>query len=296
MSETIQIAIIGGSGLYKMEGLSDIEERKISTPFGEPSGPIVCGTLEDKRIGFLPRHGIGHTLTPTMVNYRANIYALKVLGARFIIAVNACGSLKKEYKPGDIVIPNQLVDFTKGYRKQSFFERGFVAHVGTANPFCSELSKIVSDAAEKSGGSVHRGGTFITVEGPRFSSKAESHLFRSWGMGIIGMTTSPEAFLAREAEISYSSMAHITDFDVWKETQVTNDMVKQQFSKNLTLAKNTLKETVAAIDVEAQYPAHSALKEAIMTQEGYISQSAREKLGPIIKKYVFPFSAKTLEA
>ncbi|MBE9471060.1 MAG: MTAP family purine nucleoside phosphorylase, partial [Chloroflexi bacterium] len=201
MSETpIRIGVIGGSGLYQMEGLTDVEERRISTPFGDPSDAVTIGTLEGVRVAFVARHGRGHRIMPTEVNYRANIFALKRLGVEQVISVSACGSLREHLHPGEIVIPNQLFDFTKR-REYTFFGDGLVAHVGVADPLCPRLSALLADAVEEAGDTVHRGGRFITIEGPRFSTKGESFTYRAWGMDIIGMTTCPEAFLAREAEM-----------------------------------------------------------------------------------------------
>ena len=214
MVDQIDIAIIGGSGIYSMEGLTDTREQIVDTPFGKPSSPIIIGMLEGKRIAFLARHGIGHFISPTDVNYRANIYSLKKIGASRIVSISACGSLREDYKPGDIVIPDQIYDNTRE-RKRTFFSDGIVVHTGVADPFCPDLSQRVFDGVKGSGAQVHKGGTLITIEGPRFSTKAESNVFRAWGMSIIGMTASPEAFLAREAEICYSTMAHVTDYDVW---------------------------------------------------------------------------------
>jgi len=250
MSE-IELAVIGGSGLYHMAELAAVETVEIDTPFGRPSAPITVGQLHGRRIAFLPRHGRGHTLNPTEVPYRANIFALKTLGVRYIIAVSACGSLREDYAPGDIVVPEQLFDFTKGVRERSFFSGGLVAHLTLAQPFCPQLSAALAAtfcpqlsaalaaATTAAGGHLHQGGTFITVEGPRFSTRGESEIFRQWGMSIIGMTTSPEAFLAAEAEISYACMAHITDYDVWhhSEAPVTVEMVIRVLQANTRLAQ-----------------------------------------------------------
>ncbi|MBI3739856.1 MAG: S-methyl-5'-thioadenosine phosphorylase, partial [Chloroflexi bacterium] len=242
MTETVQLAIIGGSGLYNMEGLQDTKELDLDTPFGKPSAPIVVGTIEGRKIAFLARHGIGHHITPTEVPYRANIYALKSLGVERIISISACGSLREDYAPGHIVIPDQLFDNTKN-RVRSFFGEGLVGHISVANPFCADLSSQLEKAVKAAGATVHRGGTFITIEGPRFSTKAESNLFRSWGMSLIGMTTSPEAFLAREAEICYAVMAHVTDYDVWhvSEAPVTVEMVIQILNKNTHMAQEAVR-------------------------------------------------------
>ena len=214
MSEAIDLAVIGGSGLYEFSGLKNVTERRVETPFGEPSAPIVLGELDGKRVAFLARHGIGHRLSPSEVPYRANIFALKTLDVGRIVSISACGSLREDLAPGHIVVPDQLFDHTRD-RARSFFGDGIVVHLSVPEPFCPELSAHLGAAVQNAGGSVHLGGTFITIEGPRFSTKAESALYRSWGMSLIGMTTAPEAFLAREAEICYAVMAHVTDYDVW---------------------------------------------------------------------------------
>ncbi len=288
MSE-IELAVIGGSGLYNMVGLADVEEVELDTPFGRPSDAIIVGSLHGRRIAFLPRHGRGHVLTPSEVPYRANIYALKTLGVRYIIAVSACGSLREDYAPGDIVVPDQLFDFTKGARDRSFFGRGLVAHVTVAQPFCSDLSAALADATLAAGGRLHRGGSFITVEGPRFSTRGESEVFRQWGMSIIGMTTSPEAFLAAEAEISYACMAHITDYDVWhhSEAPVTVEMVIRVLQANTHLAQEAISTLVASYnDWAGDFPAHSAMKDALITDPGNAPASVRNALRPLIGRYL----------
>jgi 5'-methylthioadenosine phosphorylase len=287
--EKVSIAIIGGSGLYNMAGISDKSSVSMFTPFGTPSADIGIGTLRGKRVAFLPRHGTGHVLSPSTIPYRANIHALKQLGVKFIIAVSACGSLKEEYAPSHIVIPDQLVDFTKGLRQRTFFDNGFVAHVGVADPFCPHLSQICYDAVAKTGGTVHHGGAYVTIEGPRFSTKAESNIYRQWGCSIIGMTTSPEAFLAREAEMSYAVMAHITDYDVWHETEshVSVDMVMKTFEHNLRVAQEAVANAIEAIDENADYPAHHALENAFITPASGLTSELHAQLAPIIGRY-FP--------
>lgn len=281
----IQLAIIGGSGLYNMTGLSDIEEINIDTPFGKPSDAIITGTLNGRRLAFLPRHGRGHVLNPSEVPYRANIFALKTLGVKYIISVSACGSLREEYAPGHIVIPDQLFDHTKG-RKSTFFEDGLVAHVSVADPFSPELSGILANAVRQAGGTTHEGGTFITIEGPRFSTKGESHTYRQWGMSIIGMTTSPEAYLAIEAEIAYACMAHITDYDVWHESEetVTVEKVIQVLQANTTIAQKAIIHLTQTMDDWAgNFSAHTALKDAILTDPKRIPAAAKTKLAPLLK-------------
>ncbi len=284
MSETVHIGVIGGSGLYNMPEITDITNVTVNTPFGKPSAAIMIGTLRGKRVAFLPRHGIGHVFSPSAVPYRANIYALKTLGVRFIMSVSACGSLRKDYAPGHIAIPDQIFDYTTVARKRTFFEEGLVAHISVAEPFCSQLSAILYDAVSQVGGTVHRGGTFLVEEGPRFATKAESKIFRSWGCDIIGMTACPEVFLAREAEISYATMAHVTDYDVWHENEepVTVDMVIATMKHNLEIAQKALAAAVEMIDETAIYDAHHALDTAILTSRAAIPEAVIEQLKPIV--------------
>ncbi|MCP4542622.1 MAG: S-methyl-5'-thioadenosine phosphorylase [Chloroflexi bacterium] len=284
----IRIGVIGGSGLYQMKGLTDVEERTITTPFGDPSGPIVIGTLEGARVAFVARHGQGHRLMPTEVNYRANIFALKSLGVEHAISISACGSLREHMPPGEVVVPDQLFDFTKK-RTYTFFGDGLVSHIGVADPFCAHLSALISDAVEESGGTVHRGGRFITIEGPRFSTRGESHTFRAWGMDIIGMTASPEAFLAREAEMCYATMAHVTDYDVWHETEepVTVEALLATLAANTELAQNALRGVVAKLAaVERDCECGSTLAMALITQRDLIPAETKEKLAPLVGKYL----------
>jgi len=285
--ETISLGIIGGSGLYGMTGLKDIREQVIDTPFGKPSAPIVTGILEDMRVAFLARHGIGHHITPGEVNYRANIYALKSLGVERLISINACGSLDEKYAPGHIVIPDQLYDNTKN-RPRTFFGEGLVAHISVADPFCADLSDQLESATRASGAATHRNGTFITIEGPRFSTKAESNTFRSWGMSLIGMTTAPEAFLAREAEMCYAVMAHVTDYDVWhvSESPVTVDMVIQTLNKNTTFAQEAIRILAGNLKTKRACNCEHALAEALITQRNVIPDSTRKKLDLLVKKYL----------
>ena len=287
MTDKIALAVIGGSGLYNMPGLKDTEERTITTPFGEPSAPIVIGTLEGMRIAFLARHGIGHHLNPTEVNYRANIYALKSLGVEKIVSVSACGSLREDYAPGDIVIPDQLFDMTKD-RKRSFFEDGLVAHVSVADPFCPELSDQILASVQETGATVHKGGSFITIEGPRFSTRAESNIYRSWGMSIIGMTASPEAFLAREAEICYGVMAHVTDYDVWhvSEAPVTVEMVIKTLMANTVVAQDAIRNLARGLSTERTCACEHALADALITQPRVVPSETRERLDLLVKKYL----------
>ena len=287
MTENISIAIIGGSGLYGMSGLEDTKEYNLDTPFGKPSAPIVAGTLEGTRIAFLARHGIGHHIMPTEVPYRANVYALKSLGVERVISISACGSLREDYAPGHIVIPDNIFDFTKD-RTRTFFGDGLVAHVGVADPFCGELSDQVEAAVRSTGATTHRGGMFITIEGPRFSTKAESNTFRAWGMSIVGMTASPEAFLAREAEMCYSTMAHVTDYDVWHESEapVTVDMVIQTLNKNTQFAQDAIRNLVRDLKSERTCSCGQALASALITNPKVIPAETRSKLDLLVGKYL----------
>lgn len=287
MNKQVTLAIIGGSGLYNMSGLEQTEEIVVDTPFGKPSAPITIGTLEGMRVAFLARHGIGHHITPTEVPYRANIYALKSLGVERLVSISACGSLREDYAPGHIVIPDNIFDFTKD-RSRSFFGEGFVAHVGVADPFCGDLSDQLESAVRATGATLHIGGSLITVEGPRFSTKAKSHAFRAWGMSIIGMTASPEAFLAREAEICYSTMAHVTDYDVWHESEspVTVEMVIQTLNKNTTIAQDAIRNLVRGLSKERACDCGQALASALITNPKVIPAETRKKLDLLVGKYL----------
>ena len=289
MSKTpIRIGVIGGSGLYQMEGLTNVEERRISTSFGDPSDAVTIGTLEGVRVAFVARHGRGHRIMPTEVNYRANIFALKRLGVEQVISVSACGSLREHLHPGEIVIPNQLFDFTKK-REYTFFGDGLVAHVGVADPLCPRLSVLLADAVEEAGDTVHRGGRFITIEGPRFSTKGESFTYRAWGMDLIGMTTCPEAFLAREAEMCYAVMAHVTDYDVWHETEepVSVEAVIRILQQNTSLAQRAIRLLVPRLTAAGRTcDCKDTLATAIITQRDVISEQVKRELAPIIGEYL----------
>ena len=281
---TISLGIIGGSGLYNMAGLTHVEERHIVTPFGAPSDPIVLGTLNGQRVAFLARHGKGHRLTPSEVNYRANIYAFKVLGVQRIVSVSACGSLREEYAPGHIVVPDQIYDNTKG-RERTFFGGGLVAHVSVADPFCPQLSPMLGQAVKAAGGTLHMGGAFVTIEGPRFSTKAESHAFRKLGMSLIGMTASPEAFLAREAEICYACMAHVTDYDVWHTSvePVTVEMVIKTLNANTAIAQQAIVNLLGMLaQTQAPCPCNTALTDALITDRARIPSDVKERLRLLI--------------
>jgi 5'-methylthioadenosine phosphorylase len=287
MTKQASIAVIGGSGLYHMADLKETKEYRVKTPFGKTSAPIVVGTLEDTRVAFLARHGKGHHLTPGEVPYRANIFALKSLGVERIISVNACGSLREDYAPGHIVIPDNLFDQTKD-RSRSFFGGGLVAHIGVANPFCSGLSAELETAVRKTGAVTHKEGSFIIIEGPRFSTKAESHVFRNWGMSIIGMTAAPEAFLAREAEICYAVMAHVTDYDVWHESEspVTVEMIIQTLNKNTQKAQEAIRNLVRGLKAGRSCECGNALATALLTDPRVIPPETRNKLDLLVGKYL----------
>ena len=287
MTEQVTLAIIGGSGLYAMTGLEDAREYNLDTPFGNTSAPIVVGTLEGQRVAFLARHGIGHHMTPTEVPYRANIYALKSLGVERIISISACGSLQEEFAPGHIVIPDQIYDNTHG-RVRSFFGEGFVAHISVAEPFCPDLSSQLESAVRSAGGVTHHGGSFITIEGPRFSTKAESNTYRSWGMSIVGMTASPEAFLAREAEICFATLALATDYDCWNESagDVEIEHVLAVLQQNVDLAKKIIRQMINNLSAARSCPCAFALESAIITEKSKIPKKVRRDLRPIIGKYL----------
>lgn len=282
-----KLAIIGGSGLYSMPGLEDVEERVITTPFGDPSAPIVVGRLEGQSVAFLARHGIGHHISPSEINFRANIYALKILGVERIVSISACGSLREDYAPGNIIIPNQLFDFTKN-RKRTFFEGGLVAHISIAEPFCVDLSEQVYQAVNLTGNIVHKGGSYITIEGPRFSTRVESNTYRAWGISLIGMTTSPEAFLAREAEICYATLAHVTDFDVWhiSEKPVTVELVIETLNRNTEVAQAAVANLARNIDPKRDCDCQNALANALITDPKAIPPETRQRLEPLIGKYL----------
>jgi 5'-methylthioadenosine phosphorylase len=287
MTEKISIAVIGGSGLYHMAGLQDAKEYNVDTPFGKTSAPIVVGILESTRVAFLARHGNGHHLMPSEVPYCANIYALKSLGVERIVSISACGSLRKDYAPGDIVIPDNIFDHTKN-RIRTFFGEGLVAHVGVADPFCSELSNAVEAAVRTTGAVTHHGGSFITIEGPRFSTKAESNIFRVWGMSIIGMTAAPEAFLAREAELCYATMAHVTDYDVWHESEspVTVEMIIHTLNQNTQKAQEAIRNLMRGLTSERNCECGQALSAALITDPKVIPPKTRKKLDLLVGKYL----------
>ncbi|MBD1839872.1 S-methyl-5'-thioadenosine phosphorylase [Coleofasciculus sp. FACHB-64] len=286
-----RIGIIGGSGLYKMEALKDVEEMQISTPFGFPSDALILGTLEGTRVAFLARHGRNHTLLPSELPFRANIYAMKQLGVEYLISASAVGSLKEEAKPLDMVVPDQFIDRTKN-RVSTFFGEGIVAHIGFADPVCNQLAGVVADAIASLNlpdVTLHRGGTYVCMEGPAFSTKAESHLYRSWGATIIGMTNLPEAKLAREAEIAYATLALVTDYDCWHpdHDSVTVEMVIANLQRNATNAQKVIQETVRRLSENPPVSdAHSALKYAILTRLENVPAATKEKMELLLKKYL----------
>jgi 5'-methylthioadenosine phosphorylase len=285
--ETVHIGIIGGSGLYDMVDVTDRSEVTLTTPFGEPSSPYLLGTLRGKRVAFLARHGAGHRLLPSELNFRANIFGMKMLGAEYILSASAVGSLKEEYKPLDIVIPDQFIDRTRG-RIGTFFGRGLAAHVGFAHPFCKILSRLVSASGQDSGAVVHTGGTYVCMEGPQFSTLAESKLYRSWGADIIGMTNLQEAKLAREAEICYSTIALVTDYDCWHpdHDSVTVDMVIANLMQNAKTAQSIIAKAVEGLPYDRSCECASALKYALITRPDAIPAQVRQDLAPLVGKYL----------
>ena len=281
------IGVIGGSGLYDLEGLTDIREVRLETPFGSPSDAIVVGTLFGVRVAFLPRHGRGHRLNPTRIPVRANIFALKSLGVERIISVSAVGSLKEEVHPLDLVIPDQLIDRTR-QRVNTFFDEGVVAHVAFADPFCPDLSDALAGAVKENGATAHKGGTYVVMEGPAFSTRAESFLYRSWGASIIGMTALPEAKLAREAEMCYATLACATDYDCWHEIEesVTVEMVVANLLQNVATSKSILQAVIPRLSGERHCTCSSALKNAMLTAKELIPKETRERLAPLLGKYL----------
>ncbi|MFN7980825.1 MAG: S-methyl-5'-thioadenosine phosphorylase [Vicinamibacterales bacterium] len=281
------IGIIGGSGLYDMAELTDREERVITTPFGDPSGPYVLATLRGKRVAFLARHGAGHRISPSELNFRANIFGFKVLGVERILSASAVGSLKEEYRPLDIVVPDQFFDRTKG-RISTFFGRGLVAHVGFAHPVCNDLAKVAADCAQSVGATVHRGGTYVNMEGPQFSTLAESRLYRQWGMDVIGMTNLQEAKLAREAEICYATLALVTDYDCWHpdHDSVTVDLIIANLTQNAVTAQKTIAAAVEQLADARTCHCKDALATALITRPDHIPDAVKKELQPIIGKYV----------
>ncbi len=282
------IGVIGGSGLYEIEGLTNVEEISLETPFGAPSDAYITGELRGVKMVFLPRHGRGHRLLPSEVPYRANIYGMKQLGVQRIISVSAVGSMKEEIVPGHIVIPDQFFDRTAGKRPHTFFGQGVVGHVQFADPVCSDLAKVLVQAAREAGAQVHEGGTYICIEGPNFSTRAESQIYRSWGVDVIGMTNVPEARLAREAEICYSTVALATDYDCWHQDHddVSVEAVIAIIHQNVAMARRIIEQAAAKLGQAPSCDCGSALEFAIMTDASLIPEETKDNLKPIIGKYL----------
>jgi 5'-methylthioadenosine phosphorylase len=284
---TAEIGIVGGSGLYEMEGFTEVEEVAVETPFGAPSDRLMVGRLEGRRVAFLPRHGRGHRILPGELNFQANVYALKTLGVERILSVSAVGSLREEYAPLHMVVPDQFVDRTK--RSSTFFGRGLVAHVAFAHPFCPVSSAVMEKACVAAGATHHRGGTYLCIEGPQFSTRAESELYRAWGMDIIGMTNVHEARLAREAEICYVTLAMVTDYDCWHpgHESVTADQIIQNLVRNAAMAKAVLREAVQRMPREARTcECATALRSALVTAPDLVPKQVKRDLAPIIGRYM----------
>ncbi|MBM3213318.1 S-methyl-5'-thioadenosine phosphorylase [Candidatus Poribacteria bacterium] len=284
---TARVAVIGGSGFYQMDGLSDIEERAVETPFGSPSDSVVLGTLDGERVAFLPRHGRGHRISPTHLNVRANIYALKTLGVDTLLSFSAVGSLREHIEPTSFVVPDQLFDHTKS-RSSSFFGQGIVAHVGMAEPYCPCLRDTLIAAGHAEGSTVHDGGQYICIEGPQFSTVGESKTYRQWGMDIIGMTAATEAKLAREAEMCYATLAAVTDFDVWHpdHATVTTEMILANLSKNVENGKRIVRDAIRRVTPLRDCSCRSALASAIATNPDVVPGDVRERLGLFVGKYL----------
>lgn len=282
-----KIAFIGGSGLYEMDGLTSMEELEVGTPFGDPSDVIVTGSINGTSVAFLPRHGRGHRLSPTEIPSRANIYSLKSLGVERIVSLSAVGSLKEEIRPLELLIPDQLLDRTRD-RIDTFFGDGIVAHIGFAEPFCSALRNTIAQAARNQKVPTHFGGTYVTIEGPQFSTRSESELYRSWGASVIGMTALPEAKLAREAEICYATMALVTDYDCWHQVEedVSVELVVRNLQKHIVNSRGVLEELVQLVSPSRDCHCESALEGAIITDPEQIAESSRSKLSFIVDKYL----------
>ena len=285
--DKVRIGIIGGSGLYDIDELTDCQEQEIDTPFGRPSAPYIVGTLQDQRVAFLARHGKGHSILPSELNFRANIYGLKHLGAEWIVSASAVGSLQEKYRPQDIVVPDQFFDRTRG-RVSTFFGEGLVAHVSFANPLCPVLSGLAVETAKDTGATVHQGGTYLCMEGPQFSTLAESNLYRTWNMDVIGMTNLQEAKLAREAEICFATLALVTDYDCWhpEHDDVTVDMIIETLQANAEMAKRIISELVARLPVQRECKCADALSSAIITNADSIPAKTRTDLAPLIERYL----------
>ncbi len=292
-SATADIGIIGGSGLYDIEGMADVREVRVSTPFGRPSDAIVLGSVGRRRVAFLSRHGRGHRFSPSGINYRANLYALKALGVRQVLSISAVGSMQESIKPGDVVLPDQFLDWTKR-RASSFFDADVVAHVAFADPVCPRLAPKLERAAQAIGARVHRGGSYLCIEGPQFSSRGESVLYRSWGVSVIGMTNMPEAKLAREAELCYATIALVTDYDCWHESEeaVSVDAILTILRQNVAQAKRLLRQVIPEMELPHDCPCPRALQGAIITDPRVVGESARRRLRLLLGNYLPAHSRK----
>ncbi|WP_447602015.1 S-methyl-5'-thioadenosine phosphorylase [Nitrospira sp. Nam80] len=281
------LGIIGGSGLYDIEGMAQMRETVVRTPFGRPSDAVITGMVGGVPVAFLSRHGRGHRVNPTSINYRANLYALKSLGVQRVISVSAVGSMREAIKPGDVVLPDQFIDLTKR-RAATFFDEGIVAHVAFAEPVCRSLSDSLAQAAQTVGATLHRGGTYICIEGPQFSTRAESLLYRTWGVDVIGMTNMPEAKLAREAELCYATLALVTDYDCWHETEgcVTVEAILETLHRNVTLAKQLLRKVIPELGEPSPCGCNEALRNAMVTPPNLVSSTVRKRVGLLIERYI----------
>ena len=286
MPETIDLAVLGGTGFYEMPGLVNAREIAVDTPFGKPSEAIVTGELEGRRVAFLARHGRGHRLLPSEIPQRANFWALKSLGVTRVLAVSAVGSLREDYRPRDMAVPDQIIDRTHGSRPDTFFGEGIVAHIGMADPFCTNLRSGVTEAARGAGATIHDGGTYVVVEGPAFGTRAESELYRSWNASLVGMTALPEAKLAREAEICYAMLAAVTDYDCWHPTEATVDaaIIFETLAANAETSQSAIAKLVASLPVGHECECHTTLDAALVTNPAAISAAGRERLWPVLAR------------
>ena len=287
MGERAEVGIIGGTGLYEMEGFTDVREVPVETPFGPPSDSFRVGSLDGRQVAFLPRHGRGHRILPHELNFRANVFAMKKLGVQWILSVSAVGSLKERYEPLHVLVPDQFIDRTR-QRQSTFFGRGLVAHVAFAHPFCRRLSKVMAEACAEAGATYHVGGTYVCMEGPQFSTLAESELYRSWGADVIGMTNLQEAKLAREAEICYATLAMVTDFDCWHPDHdaVTADQIIRVLGKNAETAKGVLRAAVRRLPLPRDCECANALASALITPSDLVPEAVKRELAPIVGRYM----------
>jgi 5'-methylthioadenosine phosphorylase len=287
MGEQVRIGIIGGTGLYQMEGFTGVREVAVDTPFGAPSDSLMVGELEGRAVAFLPRHGRGHRILPHELNFQANVFAMKSLGVEFLLSVSAVGSLKQEYAPLDMLVPDQFIDRTR-QRRSTFFGRGLVAHVAFAHPFCSELSKRMAESCAEAGARHHVGGTYVCIEGPQFSTLAESRLYRSWGADVVGMTNLQEAKLAREAELCYATLAMVTDYDCWhpEHDAVTADAVMAVLGQNVATARAVLRGVVRRLPQPRECECSRALRHAILSAPELVPEAVKRELAPIVGRYI----------